>query len=151
MRRVSARPILGVLSLGLGLTALGAGVGWARPATPAAAAAAKVYLAGDCVHAQTAPATVTLTCGDGNTYLTGLRWTHWNTGTASASGTLNVNTCEPNCADGHLETFPASLQVSGAKACGRSHKVQYTKASLVLSGKRPSGVARKTSYALVCV
>lgn len=46
------------------------------------------------------PTSFTLTCADGNSFLTSLRWSQWTPGTAKATGTLVTNDCTPNCAAG---------------------------------------------------
>jgi hypothetical protein len=48
---------------------------------------------------RTEPAQIVLSA-DGSGYLTSLVWSGWGTATASAAGTLQVNNCQPNCAQG---------------------------------------------------
>ena len=45
------------------------------------------------------PGTFDLFC-DGSGYFTRLGWSTWNASTATASGVLYVDNCEPNCAQG---------------------------------------------------
>jgi len=45
------------------------------------------------------PGTFELFC-DGSGYFTRLRWSTWNASTATATGRLYVDNCEPNCAAG---------------------------------------------------
>ena len=45
------------------------------------------------------PGTFDLFC-DGSGYFTRLRWSTWNPSTATATGVLYLDNCEPNCAQG---------------------------------------------------
>src|ERR1700683_5080931 len=47
----------------------------------------------NCNKASSRPKQVTLTCGDGNTALSGLRWSSFGGASANASGTFEMNTC----------------------------------------------------------
>jgi hypothetical protein len=54
----------------------------------------------DCANKpQVRPGTFDLFC-DGSGYFTKLHWSLWNTSTATATGVLYVDNCEPNCAQG---------------------------------------------------
>ncbi|MDX3072618.1 hypothetical protein [Streptomyces sp. MI02-7b] len=59
--------------------------------------------------------------------LVGLRWSHWGSPEATGRGTLRINTCEPNCAEGHVRVLPGSdLQVRGVRIDqGRHYYRQY--------------------------
>ncbi|MFF3559216.1 hypothetical protein ACFYXS_04140 [Streptomyces sp. NPDC002574] len=59
--------------------------------------------------------------------LEGLRWSHWGSAEAAGRGTLRINTCEPNCAEGHVRVLPDSdLQVRGVRIDqGRRFYRQY--------------------------
>ena len=68
--------------------------------------------------AAVAPASWTLACGDGNYWLSGLRWHGWGAASATATGTAHQNDCTPNCAAGHFRTVAVSVAVSGTLRCG---------------------------------
>ena len=51
--------------------------------------------------------------GDGSQVVTGLSWTGWGSSRATATGTLRVNDCQPNCANGKVAGYPATVTVSG--------------------------------------
>jgi hypothetical protein len=70
----------------------------AQHATHASAApSVAVY---DCLNKpEVRPGTFELFC-DGSGYFTRLRWSTWNASTATATGRLYVDNCEPNCAAG---------------------------------------------------
>ncbi|MFJ4845625.1 MULTISPECIES: hypothetical protein [unclassified Streptomyces] len=59
--------------------------------------------------------------------LEGLSWSHWGSATATGRGTLRINTCEPNCAEGRVRVLPGSdLQVQGVRIDqGRHYYRQY--------------------------
>ncbi|MFJ6211863.1 hypothetical protein ACIQGZ_00750 [Streptomyces sp. NPDC092296] len=85
------------------------------PATaPAARAATPTILLDDLLNRPSVkPATFQVTW---TAQLSGLHWTHWGTGLASGTGTLRINTCLPNCAQGHIRVLPgAHLQATGVR------------------------------------
>lgn len=49
---------------------------------------------------------------DGSGYVDGLTWSSWNTRGASATGTLHVNNCSPNCASGSYGSYAAAVTLS---------------------------------------
>jgi len=50
------------------------------------------------------PVQLVLACGDGNYYLSGLRWSGWGSATAAATGKAVANDCTPYCAAGHFHS-----------------------------------------------
>jgi hypothetical protein len=81
-----------------------------------AVASVAVY---DCLNKpEVRPGTFELFC-DGSGYFTRLRWSTWNPSTATATGRLYVDNCEPNCAAGTFShrtvdlIFWRSLPVKG--------------------------------------
>ncbi|MGA7704742.1 MAG: hypothetical protein WB998_07585 [Solirubrobacteraceae bacterium] len=77
----------------------------------------------NCVTAGVRPKTLTLTCGDGNTVLSGLRWSSFGGAVARASGTFETNTCEPNCAQGKVVRYPVSTKASSPRSCKKGLRV----------------------------
>ena len=57
------------------------------------------------------PAQLTLSCADANEVLDELHWSDWGEATATATGALLTNTCEPTCADGTTARFPVEVRV----------------------------------------
>jgi hypothetical protein len=49
---------------------------------------------------------------DGSGFVAGLTWTGWGSATAQGSGTLNINNCNPNCAQGSPTGYPATVTLS---------------------------------------
>ena len=56
--------------------------------------------------------------GDGSQVVTGLSWTGWGGPQATATGTLQVNDCQPNCASGKFTGYPATVTVTGLTVYG---------------------------------
>ena len=50
--------------------------------------------------------------GDGTAFVTNLLWTGWGSNGASASGTLKLDDCNPNCAQGSLTDYEATVVLS---------------------------------------
>ena len=49
---------------------------------------------------------------DGNGDLTGITWSSWTTYSAEGAGVINVNNCQPNCAQGTTVNVPVSIGLS---------------------------------------
>jgi hypothetical protein len=64
-------------------------------------------------HAVVRPSSLIVTCADANMDLVDLHWSDWGAATPHATGTLQENICEPNCAEGHFASYRASVSVSG--------------------------------------
>jgi hypothetical protein len=56
-------------------------------------------------------------CGDGNFFVTKLRWKSWSLDSAVATGTGNQNDCKPYCAGGHFHAYPISIRLSKPVTC----------------------------------
>lgn len=50
--------------------------------------------------------------GDGTAFVTGLLWTGWGSNGATGSGTLKLDNCDPNCAQGSLTGYEATVVLS---------------------------------------
>lgn len=68
------------------------------------------------------PSRLYLACGDGNSYVAGIRWADWAGRTAVGSGIWYVNDCKPNCAAGTFHHEPATVELS-ARTSFRGHSV----------------------------
>ena len=97
----------------------------------------------NCNKAASSPKLLTLTCGDGNTVLKGMKWSNFGAATATGKGTFVSNTCEPNCAAGKDIGYPVSVQAQGSKKCKGA--TVYAKLSLTYTGakKPPPSEPRK--------
>ncbi|HEX4115356.1 MAG TPA: hypothetical protein VHY18_05725 [Solirubrobacteraceae bacterium] len=103
----------------------------------------------NCNKASSRPKQVTLTCGDGNTVLSGLRWSSFGGASANASGTFETNTCTPNCASGKVVRYPVSVKVYDTRGCKRGLKV-YNKLTLRFTARKPSSAGNLTRWTLGC-
>ena len=56
--------------------------------------------------------------GDGSGYVKNLVWSSWGSAQANATGTEEVNDCNPNCAQGTFTGYPATVTVTGLKPYG---------------------------------
>jgi hypothetical protein len=56
--------------------------------------------------------------GDGSVFVAGITWTNWGAAIATGSGTLKVDDCNPNCAQGTLTGYRATVTVSDLKPYG---------------------------------
>jgi hypothetical protein len=73
-----------------------------------------------CVAAGTSPVvkptTVYLACATGGISVVEIKWQSWGRSAAFGEGTLNVQTCQPNCAQGGESSYAASIEVSDPSA-----------------------------------
>jgi hypothetical protein len=83
-----------------------ASAGRHRAATTRPAGVPKAY---NCLHAQVRPASFTLACADGNSYLAHLSWSSWTANSARGTGTQMINDCRPYCAAGKFRGYPADV------------------------------------------
>jgi len=63
------------------------------------------------------PATLLLS-GDGSVFVAAITWSGWGDATAQGSGTLSVDNCNPNCAQGSLSRYPATITVTNLALYG---------------------------------
>lgn len=56
--------------------------------------------------------------GDGSVFVANITWTNWGLAIATGSGTLKVDNCNPNCAQGTLTGYPATITLSDLKPYG---------------------------------
>ena len=52
-----------------------------------------------------------LLSGDGSIFVNGLSWTGWGSEGATGHGTLKIDNCEPNCAQGSFKDYEATIVV----------------------------------------
>jgi hypothetical protein len=66
--------------------------------------------------AEVRPSTFTISCADGNSYLTKLKWSSWGSTVARAIGVFTINNCDPYCAAGKFVSSDAVVTLSKPKA-----------------------------------
>ncbi len=65
------------------------------------------------------------TSGDGSAYVDNLVWSGWGGSEATATGTLKLDNCTPNCAQGTYTGYPATVTLAGPTPYG-SHLEAYS-------------------------
>lgn len=117
-------------------------------ATPSIASAAGSgrTLAINCGHEQFKPTKIVVACGDGGIWLSQLKWSSWNGSQASASGNYNANDCTPDCAAGHVHSYPVKVTLSKPKTCPSQTGRAFKQASLTYKGTRPTGAPTKLTF-----
>jgi hypothetical protein len=87
---------------------------------------------------QVRPTSYVLACADGNDRLIDLHWTNWVPESATGTGVQYLNDCTPNCAEGHFDSYPVDIAVSGGYRSGPNEPFAYTKILLTFTGPRPT-------------
>jgi hypothetical protein len=130
-----------VLAAAVAVSAFGAAAS-ALPAAHAATGASKPVLVQCTNRGSVKPRQFTITCADGNDFLSGLKWSSWAS-TASGKGTEWINTCNPNCAAGHFHKFGVKVYLWRVRP--RPHvrgQRYYTRMTLTYVSKIPRGFHR---------
>jgi hypothetical protein len=109
----------------------------------------KVLFPAGCTNPSYKPTQIIVTCADANTVLKGISWKSYGSDTASGSATANVNACDPNCAAGKLQTFPAMVKLSRPKDCRKDAR-QFTHLVLTYTGARPQGASASLTEDYPC-
>ncbi|MFL5877005.1 MAG: hypothetical protein ACJ76T_14145 [Solirubrobacteraceae bacterium] len=109
----------------------------------------KVLFPAGCTNPSYKPTQIIVTCADANTVLKGISWKSYGSDTASGSATANVNACDPNCAAGKLQAFPAMVKLSQPKDCGRDVR-QFTHLVLTYTGAKPQGASASLTEDYPC-
>ncbi|GAA3801491.1 hypothetical protein [Streptomyces chiangmaiensis] len=104
----------------------------------------------DCLwNPQVHPGDFMIACGDGNSRLASLRWSHWGPDSAEATGTNLVNDCKPYCAAGTFHSYAVTVRLDEPKPWAKNPKMQhFTQMSLVYTADRPEGFQRTVTYPL---
>jgi serine/threonine protein kinase len=74
-------------------------------------------VAGASQYMEVKPAMIT-TSGDGSAYVNKITWSNWGGSEANGTGTLELNSCNPNCAQGTYTGYPATVTLDGLKPYG---------------------------------
>jgi hypothetical protein len=114
-----------------------------------AASAASPLKITNCFHASSSPKSVTLTCGDGNTVLKGLKWSGFGGASAQAKGMFVMNTCEPDCAAGKDVSYPVTVKATSPRTCKQGVRV-YNKLTLKFTGRAPKSSSTLKRWTLGC-
>jgi hypothetical protein len=82
---------------------------------PAGASSTRVVVQSCTGKGEVRPSTFIISCGDGNSYLTKLKWSAWGSATARAVGVFTINNCDPYCAAGKFVSSDAVVTLSKPK------------------------------------
>jgi hypothetical protein len=95
------------------------------------------------------PRSILMACGDGNFFITNLRWSRWNASEAGGAGVGHQNDCTPDCARGHFHRYPVAIRLFRVVAC-KSRLPIFTRASYRFVGAKPPGVVRSSVEPFGC-
>jgi hypothetical protein len=104
---------------------------------PAAQASKPTGLLNCAAKVDVRPKTFQLACGDGNIGLVKLSWTRFGGATASGTGVLAVNGCDPTCVDGSVTRTRVRIVATRTRTLG--HKRTYTRLALTLRSGKSAG------------
>ncbi|MEV0638302.1 hypothetical protein AB0I77_25835 [Streptomyces sp. NPDC050619] len=91
------------------------------------------------------PADFVLACGDGNSRLTSLRWSQWDTDKAVAKGRNLVN----DCAAGRFHSYPVVVRLDHPeKWTKHPHQQRYDRMKITYTADRPERLERVVTYQL---
>jgi hypothetical protein len=141
--RVAAALVASLLALGL------AGVATARGARVPGFLGCRSFFAHSPVPLVRLRSIV-LACGDGNFYVTGLRWTRWDAARADGVGTGHENDCTPYCAAGHFHTYRVAVRLDRPRVCGARRAREFTRVSWAFTARKPRGAPRSGSETFRC-
>jgi hypothetical protein len=100
--------------------------------------------------AQVKPKRILIACGDGNFYITGLKWSTWSSTGARGKGTAHLNDCKPFCAAGHFHSYRGiTVRLSRPKTCKGAP--EFRRLSWRYGAKRPAGIRRGGFTTFPCV
>jgi hypothetical protein len=109
----------------------------------------KVLFPSGCTNPTYKPTQIIVTCADANTVLKGIKWSDYGSDSAEGAGTASVNACDPNCAAGKFQQFPATVKLSNPKDCRKDVR-QFTHLVLTYTGARPQGASASLTEDYPC-
>jgi hypothetical protein len=117
-------------------------------AVPSAALAANTSQpqAINCQSLKFKPQRITLSCGDGGTWLGKLKWSSWTNTRAVANGNFTANNCSPSCVAGKTHSVAVKVTLSKVKTCPNQVNPAFKQAVIVYKGKRPNGAPLKVNF-----
>ena len=95
----------------------------------------------NCNQLKSKPTRITLSCGDGGTWLGKLKWSSWGKTQAVASGNFTAINCAPSCVAGRTHSVAVKVTLSNPKTCPGQVNPAFKQAALVYKGQRPEGRA----------
>lgn len=125
------------------------------PGTAAASGASeRVFGIEDCGEPEVRPDRIVLACADFGLYVDKTDWSSWGGRRARAKGVLNVNDCDPSCAEGHFDRYKVKLRLSRIRnrPCGRHDELIpiYTRLRLWFPDEKPDFANRIKRRHITC-
>jgi len=102
----------------------------------------------NCSRLESKPASIVVSCADGNYALVGLRWQRWGSASPTATGTARVNDCTPDCAGGHFHDYRITASASTLTKCGATPV--YSQLTVTYAASRPKLFPKHDRHALGC-
>ena len=79
-------------------------------------------------------------CGDGNFYITTLRWSSWTKTGAAATGQAHQNACVPFCAGARYEAYPVIVDLAQPVSCSDGRR-EYTLLTYRFVARKPPHIS----------
>jgi hypothetical protein len=98
----------------------------------------------DGIGPQIRPRLILIACGDGNFYISKLRWQSWSRSGALGVGLAYRNDCRPNCARGRFHSYSISIRLSQPVICLGVQRV-FTRVTYSFLSVTPVGSRRTVS------
>jgi hypothetical protein len=111
----------------------------AVPSAALAAGSAGQPQAINCQSLKFKPGKITLSCGDGGTWLGKLKWSSWTRTQAVANGSYSAINCTPDCAAGKTHSVAVKVTLSKPKMCPNQVNPAFKQAVIAYKGARPRG------------
>jgi len=92
------------------------------------------------------PMKITLSCGDGGTWLGKLKWSSWSKTQAVATGNYTANNCTPSCVAGKTHSVAVKVTLSNPRICPNQVNPAFKQATFTYKGTRPKGAPLKYSF-----
>ncbi|MER6999865.1 hypothetical protein [Streptomyces sp. NPDC000410] len=98
---------------------------------------------------QVRPSEFLIACGDGNSGLTEVEWTHWGSKFAVGRGLNFVNDCRPYCAAGTFHSYPVNITLARPEPWEEDpDQERYTRMRLVYTDGTPAQTPRDVTHRL---
>jgi hypothetical protein len=108
----------------------------------------KTYVTHNCTGMKIKPRRILFACGDGNFFVTKLRWHSWHKRRATGHGKFHANDCDPDCADGQFHTRKGRLKLRGRMYCEDKDKYSYARARITY--RKPLLGKKRVHFKLFC-
>jgi hypothetical protein len=117
-----------------------------------ASAARGPFAPEDCSKPKVRPDRIVISCADEGIFVDSITWISWGNRTAAGQGTLNVNTCRPNCAEGNFKQYPANLTLKKVRTrkCGGKNVPMFLKLLLAFPQNEPKSADELGKNTMSC-